>query len=177
MGATADGAADARHSPLEGERVRLRSIEEADLPWINERFWNPEVTRFLEVVWPEPGTGTRAFWERVRASDESMVVLIETLAGEPVGVCGLESIRGRARTAKLGVWIDEERWDRGYGTDAVRTLCRFGFQEMNLTRVSLHVFDLNPRGVRAYEKVGFREEGRLRGDQFVDGRHVDVIVM
>ena len=48
---------------------------------------------------------------------------------------------------------------------------------MNLARVSLHVYDMNPRGVRAYEKVGFREEGRLRDDQFVDGRHRDVIVM
>jgi RimJ/RimL family protein N-acetyltransferase len=164
-------------SPLEGDLVRLRSIEESDLEWINHRFWNPDVTRFLEIVWPEPVAGTRAFWERVRQSDETMVVLIETLGGEPVGVCGLESIRSRARTAELGIWIAAEQWSRGYGTDAVRALCRFGFNEMNLSRVSLHVYDFNLRGLRAYEKVGFREEGRLRGDQFVDGRHVDVITM
>lgn len=164
-------------SPLEGELIRLRAIEEGDLPWINEHFWNPEVTRYLEVVWPEPVAGTREFWERVRASDQAMVVLIETRDAEPLGVCGLESIQGRARTAQLGIWIAEEHWKKGFGTDAVRTLCRFGFREMNLSRVSLHVYDMNPRGVRAYEKVGFREEGRLRGDQFVDGRHRDVIVM
>jgi [ribosomal protein S5]-alanine N-acetyltransferase len=177
MTGTEGRATDARPSPLEGERVRLRAIEETDLAWINEHFWNPEVTRFLVVVWPEPVSGTRAFWERVRASDQSTVVLIETREGEPVGVCGLESIQGRARTAELGIWIAEEHWDRGYGTDATRALCRFGFREMNLARVSLHVYDINPRGVRAYEKVGFREEGRLRDDQFVDGEHRDVIVM
>src|SRR5437879_9941124 len=64
--------------------------------------------------------------------------------------------------SELGIWITEPLWNRGYGTDAVRTLCRFGFREMNLHRISLHVYDFNPRGVMVYEKVGFREEGRLR---------------
>ena len=43
--------------------------------------------------------------------------------------------------------------------------------------IVLHVYDFNPRGIRAYEKVGFREEGHLREYQFADGRHVDVVVM
>jgi RimJ/RimL family protein N-acetyltransferase len=77
----------------------------------------------------------------------------------------------------LGLWIGRPYWDRGYGTDAVRVLCRFAFREMNLQRVGLSVYDINPRGVRAYEKVGFKEEGRRRRGHFADGRYVDVIVM
>ena len=165
------------HSCLEGALVRLRAVEESDLVWINRNFWNPEVTRFLTVVWPEPLAGTRAFWERTRTSDDTVVLLIETLDGEPLGVCGLDGIQARGRTAELGIWIAEPRWSHGYGTDAVRTLCRFGFREMNLHRITLHVYDLNPRGVVVYKKVGVRQEGLLRGDQFVDGRHVDVILM
>jgi RimJ/RimL family protein N-acetyltransferase len=163
--------------PLEGALVRLRAGEGSDLVWINRNFWNPEVTRFLTVVWPEPLAGTRAFWERARTSDDTVVLLIETLGGDPIGVCSLGGLQARGRTAELGIWIAEHLWNQGYGTDAVRTLCRFGFREMNLHRITLHVYDLNPRGVVVYEKVGFREEGRLRGDQFVDGRHVDVILM
>ena len=164
-------------APLQGRLIRLRAIEESDLEWINDHFWNTEITRFLVAVWPEPIEGTRAFLERMRASDGSMGLLIETNAGERVGVCSLESAERRARTAELGIWIDEAHWSKGLGTDAVRTLCRFGFREMNLARIALHVYDFNLRGVRAYEKAGFREEGRLRRDQFVDGRQVDVIVM
>ena len=62
-------------------------------------------------------------------------------------------------------------------TDAVRTLCRFGFRQMNLYRIGLSVYATNQRGVRAYEKVGFKEEGRRRSAQFVGGRFVDVIEM
>jgi RimJ/RimL family protein N-acetyltransferase len=164
-------------SPFTGAVTRLRAIEESDLEWINANFWNPNVTRFLVATWPQPVSGTRAFWERHRGEADDQAFLIETHAGTPLGAGTLEGIQRRARTAELGIWLAEPHWGRGYGTDAVRTMCRFGFREMNLRRIALHVYDMNPRGARAYERVGFREEGRLRGDQFVDGSHSDVIVM
>ena len=162
--------------PFEGRLVRLRAVEEDDLPWINREFWNPAVTRNLTVVWPEPLDGTRAWWEATRRHDPGPL-LIETQSGEPVGVCTLEEVDGRSRAAVLGIWIAEAHWRRGYGTDAVRTLCRFGFREMNLQRIGLSVYETNPGGVRVYEKVGFKEEGRRRRAEFVDGRYVDVIEM
>jgi RimJ/RimL family protein N-acetyltransferase len=164
-------------APFEGALVRLRPIEESDLPWINREFWNPRVTRFLLMTWPEPVGGTRAWWEAARADPSMLALTIETPAGDPVGICALENIRERSRTAELGIWIAEGHWGRGLGTDAVRTLCRFGFREMNLQRIELRVFETNPRGQRAYQKAGFREEGRLRRGHFVDGRYVDVVVM
>jgi RimJ/RimL family protein N-acetyltransferase len=162
--------------PLEGAVVRLRPVEEADLPRINELFWHPEVTEQLLVVWPEPVAGTRQWWERRRAEGEPHFA-IETLAGEFVGVCDLGRVEGRARTAVLGIWIGRSFWDKGFGTDAVRVLSRFAFNEMNLQRIELGVMEGNARGKRAYEKVGFKEEGRLRRAKFVGGRHVDLIVM
>jgi RimJ/RimL family protein N-acetyltransferase len=166
-----------RVSPFEGRSIRLRAVEASDLEWINHEFWNPNVNQFMAVPWPESLEGTRAWWEAVR-HQEPGPFLIETLhGGEPVGACSLESIDARSRSAVLGIWVAEPHWDRGYGTDAVRTLCRFGFREMNLQRIGLSVYETNPRARRAYEKAGFREEGRLRRAHFVGGRHVDVIVM
>jgi RimJ/RimL family protein N-acetyltransferase len=164
-------------SPFEGAVTRLRAVEESDLEWINANFWNPNVTRFLLVVWPEPIEGTRAFWERHRGEADDVAFLIEAHDHTPLGVGSLEGIQRRARTAELGLWLAEPFWGQGYGTDAVRAMCRFGFGEMNLARIALRVYDINPRAARAYEKVGFREEGRLRSDQFVDGNQRDAIVM
>ena len=48
---------------------------------------------------------------------------------------------------------------------------------MNLQRIGLAVYETNQRGVRAYQKIGFKEEGRRRRAHFVGGRHIDVIVM
>jgi RimJ/RimL family protein N-acetyltransferase len=57
------------------------------------------------------------------------------------------------------------------------TLLRFGFEEMNLNRVSLHVFEFNERAVACYKKCGFQMEGRLRQNYYGEGRYWDVFVM
>jgi RimJ/RimL family protein N-acetyltransferase len=164
-------------SPFEGALVRLRAMEEDDLPRVNELFWDPDVTAGVGAGWPEPLAGTRAFWESTRANPNSELFAIETLDGELVGGCSLFDIDARNRSAVLGIWVGKPYWDHGYGTDAVRTLCRFGFREMNFRRVSLGVYGSNPRAVRAYEKVGFKVEGRRRRAQFVRGGYVDAIDM
>jgi RimJ/RimL family protein N-acetyltransferase len=163
-------------SPFEGELVRLRAIEEEDLARINEMFWDPAVTEHLTVVWPEPVTSTKEWLEARRRDPNAFPFAIETLAGELIGDCDVD-VDVRSRSGRLGIWIGRPFWDRGYGTDAVRTLCRFGFREVNLQRMELHVYETNPRGRGAYEHVGFKEEGRLRRAMFVGGRYVDVIVM
>jgi RimJ/RimL family protein N-acetyltransferase len=163
--------------PFEGSLVRLRAVDEGDLTAINEGLWDPEVTEQMSIVWPEARAQTRQFWESIRASDSNLLLAIETLAGEFVGSVGLHGIDGRGRKAELGIWIARPHWDKGYGSDAVRTASRFAFREMNLQRVFLHVYDTNRRGIRAYERVGFKEEGRLRRAQFIGGRYVDVIAM
>jgi RimJ/RimL family protein N-acetyltransferase len=164
-------------SPFEGSLVRLRAFEQEDVPRVNELVSDPDVSQHLALAWPEPLAGTLSFWERARRATDGFVFAIETLGGELVGLCGLDGFEERNRSGVLGIWIGKPFWGRGLGTDAVRALCRFGFQEMNLHRIALTVYDTNPRAVRAYERVGFKEEGRRRSAQFVDGRFVDVIDM
>jgi RimJ/RimL family protein N-acetyltransferase len=164
-------------SPFEGSLIRLRPVEERDIPRIHDLFNDPAVHRTLGITWLEPEAGTRAWWEGVRNNPNAQAFAIESLAGDTVGVCSLEDIHAPSRSAILGIWIGASYWDQGFGTDAVRTLCRFGFQEMNLQRIGLSVFDVNQRGVRAYEKVGFKEEGRRRRGMFVDGAYCDVVMM
>ena len=54
---------------------------------------------------------------------------------------------------------------------------RFAFEEMNLNRVYLTTDENNSRALACYRKCGFREEGRLRQDRFLEGRYWDTIVM
>jgi RimJ/RimL family protein N-acetyltransferase len=164
-------------SPFEGRLIRLRAVEEKDLPLIHDLFNDPRVQRTLAITWLQPHAGTREWWEGARKNPDIAPFVIDTLAGETVGGCSLEDIHAASRSAVLGIWIGAPHWDKGYGTDAVRTLCRFGFAEMNLQRIGLAVYEVNPRGLRVYEKVGFREEGRRRRAMFLDGRYVDVVMM
>ncbi len=82
------------------------------------------------------------------------------------------------RRASFGILIgDKAAWGKGYGSEATRLMLRHAFETLNLNRVWLHVYEYNQRGIRAYEKVGFRREGVLRQDTFRDGRYWDTIAM
>jgi RimJ/RimL family protein N-acetyltransferase len=63
----------------------------------------------------------------------------------------------------LGVGIGEpDYWGKGYGSEAVNLLLRFGFEALNLRRVSLTVFEYNQRAYKSYQKLGFQVEGCAR---------------
>lgn len=166
---------------LEGEKVRLRPIEREDLPRFVRWFADPEVRRHLLVYLPFSLTQEERWYEelqeRLRRS-ESVVLALETLDGLHIGNIGLHEIDWKNRHAELGIVIGEKAyWGQGYGTDAIRTLLRLAFEEMNLHRVYLVVDEDNLRAIRCYEKCGFREEGRLREAVFREGQYHDQLVM
>ncbi len=82
------------------------------------------------------------------------------------------------RNAFVGLGIgNREDWGKGYGTDAMKIMLRFAFTEINLNRVTLTVFEYNPRAIRSYEKAGFQYEGRMRGALLKDGKRWDMLFM
>jgi RimJ/RimL family protein N-acetyltransferase len=95
-----------------------------------------------------------------------------------IGDVGLDGVRWNHGDAFVGIGIgNREYWGKGYGTDAMRLILRYAFGELNLQRVSLNVFEYNPRAIRSYEKLGFIHEGRSRGVLRRDGRRYDLVYM
>ena len=165
---------------LEGQLVRLRPLEPADLEreyrWINDR----EVTRYLAARYPISMAQEERWLRELAPNDfaHGVVLAIETKDGAHIGNIDLHSGRPEDRKAGLGIMIGEKAyWGKGYGTDAIITLLRFAFHEMNLNRVWLHAFEFNERAIACYKKCGFREEGRLRQHYFGEGRFWDSVVM
>jgi RimJ/RimL family protein N-acetyltransferase len=90
-------------------------------------------------------------------------------AGDYIGTVELYDLRGSEAT--LGIIIGERsHWGRGYGTDAMRAVLTYAFEEVGLERVRLHTFGDNLRAQAAFRKVGFVE---LRSAKGANGR-VDV---
>jgi RimJ/RimL family protein N-acetyltransferase len=104
---------------------------------------------------------------------------IRTLAEDKlIGELGLDVVNWSGRDAFVGLGIGEtEYWSKGYGTDVMNVLLRFAFTEINLRRVTLTVFEYNPRAIRSYEKAGFRHEGHLRNYLNREGRRWNEMYM
>lgn len=165
---------------INGRLVRLRALEPEDAErafrWINDR----EVTRFLMARYPISLAAEKEWAEgAAKMPDFSDVrFAIETQEGEHIGICGLHRVSAEDRHAELGILIGEkDYWSRGYGTDAMITLLRFAFDQMNLHKVALGVFEFNGRGMTVYRRCGFVEEGRFREEIYRDGRYWDLVRM
>ena len=166
------------HVPaLQGTLVRLRAHEPADIAALNDLFNDPDVGQGVGMAAPQAIAGYRAFLDDEKDPTRAIFVIERIEGSVPVGSCSFFSVRERPRTAVLGIWLGKPYWDAGLGTDAVRTICRFGFDHMNLQRIELNVFEPNARAKRAYEKIGFVLEGTARRSEFVDGHHVDSDLM
>ena len=82
------------------------------------------------------------------------------------------------RNAELGIAIwKKDYWGKGYGADAIKTLLKYAFHELNLHKVYLRVYDFNKRAIRCYEKAGFKKEGILREVFWRNGKWHDTILM
>jgi RimJ/RimL family protein N-acetyltransferase len=165
---------------METELVRLRPLRKEDAPslynWINNRQLVINNAPYYPVseIDHEQWVGKMMN----RRSDLVIFVIEEIESKRAIGSCQLLNINWIHRNAELQIRVGNEDFlGRGYGSQSVRKLCHFGFHDLNLHRIYLHVFCTNHRAIRAYEKCGFKKEGILRQTAFIDGKWLDVMIM
>jgi RimJ/RimL family protein N-acetyltransferase len=162
---------------IKGKLVLLRAIEREDLAnyveWLND----PLVLEYFGHVVPMSLEQEEKWYEGMLEDSTVRNFAIE-FKGRHVGGGGFSSIDGRHRSAEVGLFIGvPDLWDRGLGGDALQTLVRFGFEEINLNRIFLRVFAENSRAVHLYETLGFQHEGRMRQAEYRHGRYHDLLWM
>ena len=171
------------HDLFRGELVRLvaedpERLAEAYSRWQRDsEYWRLQAS---EAAYTNSVRTVKTWIEKeVEHVPTASIFLIRTLEDDRlIGDVGLEPLRNGHGDTFAGIAIGErEYWGKGYGSDAMRVILRYAFTELNLHRVSLNVFEYNPRAMRSYEKVGFKHEGRSRGVLHRAGRRWDLIYM
>jgi ribosomal-protein-alanine N-acetyltransferase len=165
----------------EGSLVLLRPLERADL---NERYlsWlnDSEVTRYTEIgTFPSTAEDLENYYRSIMGSkNDVMLAVVEKKSGRHIGNVKLGPIHWIHRRATFGILIGEkECWGKGIGLEATRLMVSYGFDRLNLRRIDLGVFAEHEAAVRCYEKAGFKVEGRMREDLFLDGKYRDRLWM
>ncbi len=166
---------------LFGQKVRLRHVERTDIPTFVRWFNDPEVREYLLINRPMSLAEEERWFERLIDARDTELFAIEASDGDMpvhIGNLGLHDINWVNSHTTLGIVIGEKNyWSKGYGSDAIHVALSHAFHTLNLNRVELRVFEDNARGIRAYEKCGFKLEGRLRQIVFRHGRYCDELVM
>jgi aminoglycoside 6'-N-acetyltransferase len=109
---------------------------------------------------------------------DDMVFVIE-VEGEVVGAIQYaEETDPMYRHAGIDIFLSTSHHRRGFGSDAIRTLARYLFDERGHHRLSIDPAADNEAAIRAYEKVGFRPVGVMRAyERGLDGTWHDGLLM
>jgi RimJ/RimL family protein N-acetyltransferase len=172
-----------RNDLFQGQLVRLAAADTKLMGKLYPRWGrNSEFKRMLDTspAYLYSEKATREWFEREQDKEEPdyLLFLIRTLEDNKViGDIGLDKPNHHG-DAFVGIGIGEtEYWNKGYGSDAMQIILRYAFQELNLHRVSLDVFEYNPRAIRSYQKAGFQIEGRYRQFLNREGHRWDMLFM
>jgi RimJ/RimL family protein N-acetyltransferase len=165
---------------MKTDRINLRPLRKSDshllYQWITDR----DLVRFNSAYFPVSESDHGAWIEKMMRKHSDLVIFVveENEEKNAIGTCQLFNINWVHRNAELKIRIgDKEYLGKGYGSEAVSMLTRFGFNDLNLHRIYLQVFASNQRAVNAYKKCGFKQEGVARESAFINGYWENIITM
>ncbi|OGX88534.1 GNAT family N-acetyltransferase [Hymenobacter glacialis] len=89
---------------------------------------------------------------------------VESATGTTVGHISLGGISQRDRAGRITRVLvgHSTARRRGICQGMVKALLRIGFEDLNLHRISLGVYDFNHAAINCYLKAGFQQEGVMR---------------
>lgn len=157
-----------------GERVTLRTVEKADIPFIQRGCTNPEIRYPL-------GTPLRnqdqLEEQHENGNDDRFLVCLDDDAGpgqpdeDEIRRIGVISVKDADwRRPELGYWLVPEVHRDGYGKEALSLVIDYVFRVYDHPAVGAGPYDFNDASRGLLESLGFTEEGRIRKDRFIDVR-------
>ena len=163
---------------LETDRLILRKIEYSDKSDIFEYAKNPEVAKyvlwephkeeidtiaFLNIIYAAYNKNKTAPWG-IQIKENSKMV----------GTVGFVKWDKENKTGEIGYALSQEYWGKGIITEAVKEIVKFGFDKMELKKITAHCISENLASEKVLLKSGFNSDGLFPKHATVKGNLVDI---
>jgi RimJ/RimL family protein N-acetyltransferase len=165
---------------IEGQAIVLRRHRIEDLVAVRRWYRDPEIARLTRYsLRPMSDAEIDRFFHGRLLSTEAVAYAIDVReTGQLIGLTTFSNLDPENGSVLFHISIGEpDAWGHGYGTEATSLMLGLAFERIGLNRVGLSVFSFNQRAIRAYQKAGFRIEGRERQAIVRDGQRWDEITM
>jgi len=153
-------------SIITSKRLFFRQLTKDDvskryLSWLND----PEVNRYLETRHTkQTRKKCETFVLDMEKDDASHFFgIFNQEDSEHIGNIKLGPINSHHLSGQLSLFIgDKTCWRRGYATESIRCITKWGFEVLNLERIEAGCYETNIGSLRAFLKVGYSVEGFFR---------------
>lgn len=162
---------------LETERLKLVEIEQNDAESIFDIFSRDEVTKYYGVntikTIVQAVEMVNAFKEKFTNKQAIRWAIRLKETNEFLGTVGIHNISQWSKRAEIGYELHPDFWRKGYTSEAVLEVIKYCFWDLGLHRIGAITFLDNHSSIRLLKKIGFQQEGILRGYLFQDEIHHD----
>lgn len=161
-----------------GQNIIIRTERERDAQAKWEEQFDSESRRLLEDETELPisyEAYVKLFTncESIDYKSDRISLYIENLDGEFVGWININDLDMRHGTFSLGGSIFRQYQRRGYGTEAAAMILDYCFNELRLHKCNNACLAMNEASVKLHQRLGFREEGRMRETVYFQGEYHD----
>lgn len=163
-----------------GDLLDLVPIEEKHVTMgYYEWLMDPLINQYLEVRFTHYSVDElRAFVKEINQSKTDYMFAMITKEKQYIGNIKIGAINWHHRTAEVGLLIgDKDAWGKGFGTEAVKLITKYGFDVLNVRKLWAGAYAENMGSVRAFIKNGYSEECRRIKHFFSNGTYVDDIML
>ncbi|WP_394119865.1 GNAT family N-acetyltransferase [Planococcus donghaensis] len=168
-----------------GEKIRLTKASTAQLDELY--YWRFEEKQQKAKKWNGPyipETWLSKEQHREKWLEEESIAsgvpasLIITADEKTIGYVGAYWVDQNTNWLETGIVIyDTEYWNGGYGTEAYRLWIDFLFEFTDLHRLGMSTWSGNDRMMKVAQRLGMKEEARIRKARMVEGEYYDAIKM
>jgi len=164
---------------IETERLFLTELEAEDIPEIVKHASNKRISDFtLNLPFPYSAKDAIYWINLANQGFKNQTNLIFAIRVKPnnqfIGGIGL-ALEQRFNRAEIGYWIAEPFWRNGYATEATRSMIKYGFENLNLNKITSSHLAKNPASGKVMENSGMRKEGELKEHILKQSEYHDVI--
>lgn len=161
-----------------GNNIILRAISKNDAKLLLDLINDPETEKMLGGSSFPVSLEEQEKWIATQCERSDILRCIVAQKGneEGIGTVILSDIDNKNGVAQVHIKMDKQKGrGKGYGTEALKTIVKYAFDELRLNCVYAEILEYNIVSQKLFEKCGFHREAILRERVYKGGKYINVI--
>lgn len=158
---------------LKGKNIYLRALEPEDLEFVHAVENDESVWEISNTQTPYSKFLIKQYLEHAQKDIfevKQLRLVISSYNETPIGLIDLFDFDFKNSRAGVGILIkDENNREKGYGSEALQLLIKYGFTHLGLHQLYCNISEENETSIKLFKNQGFKEVGLKKEWNYING--------